>query len=212
MIIASRKDEPGTEMLNQLIAAKARIRELEAQLAEAEKRATDWESDWAHTEGERVLTVERAEQAEAQLAECETAFMAGKTKHEFDDANNAHTECPHDAGTNARHWWTRGYSYSARMLRAMEAEADAARLRAALAEYADAANWYVDRESGPAHWGWLGGDPTAFAQLALSHDARQPHTHYCQHCAGRWDCDDANCEAPEVRGCPDARQTESEGE
>ena len=41
---------------------------------------------------------------------------------------------------------------------------------------------------------------------------RQPHTHYCQHCAGRWDCDDANCEAPEVRGCPDARQTESEGE
>src|SRR5262245_8093606 len=177
MIIASRKDELGTEILNQLIAAEARIRELEA-----------------------------------QLAECETAFMAGKTKHEFDDANNAHTECPHDAGTNARHWWTRGYSYSARMLRAMEAEADAARLRAALAEYADAANWYVDRESGPAHWGWLGGDPTAFAQLALSHDARQPHTHYCQHCAGRWDCDDANCEAPEVRGCPDARQTESEGE
>src|SRR5262245_4145647 len=181
MIIASRKDEPGTEMLNQLIAAKARIRELEAQLAEAEKRATDWESDWAHTEGERVLTVERAEQAEAQLAECETAFMAGKTKHEFDDANNAHTECPHDAGTNARHWWTRGYSYSARMLRAMEAEADAARLRAAL----EMVEYVPDAAEGMEGWKYcpwceeMDDDPHAddcARQLALSPDARQPES------------------------------------
>src|SRR5262245_23098450 len=57
-----------------------------------------------------------------------------------------------------------------------ERQADAARLRRALEEYADTVNWHVDREQGLARWGWLGGDPTAIAQLALSPDTRQPES------------------------------------
>ena len=31
-------------------------------------------------------------------------------------------ECPHPEGSLARHWWTRGSAYSARLLRAIRAE------------------------------------------------------------------------------------------
>src|SRR5262245_57906499 len=181
--------------MNRYDKAEARIRELEAELGSAKDwevaaRAADVKLDAmgapVTTEsGIRLSIAGRIEflhrQSEAQLAECETAFMAGKTKHEFDDANNAHTECPHDAGTNARHWWTRGYSYSARMLRAMEAEADAARLRAAL----EMVEYVPDAAEGMEGWKYcpwceeMDNDPHAddcARQLALSPDARQPES------------------------------------
>lgn len=60
------------------------------------------------------------------------------------------------------------------MAELIAAEAEAGRLRAALEKYADTANWYVDREQGPPHFGWLGSDPTAIAQAALRPDDEQP--------------------------------------
>lgn len=47
------------------------------------------------------------------------------------DSLNA--ECPYRAGCFGHHWWTRGFAYSSRLLRAVRAESDAKELRAQVA-------------------------------------------------------------------------------
>lgn len=47
--------------------------------------------------------------------EIEAAFVAGRDAPET-------AMCPHQRDTEAAHWWTRGFSYSARLRRAIEAD------------------------------------------------------------------------------------------
>jgi hypothetical protein len=69
----------------------------------------------------------------------ERCFQEGDRQAELDEARDAiPSPCPHSIGTDACHWWTRGYSYKARAIiihrekaRADAAEAKAARLEAA---------------------------------------------------------------------------------
>ena len=48
-------------------------------------------------------------------------FREGARAAEF-DATMMPDDCPHDRGSEADLWWRRGFSYSARLLRAMDAE------------------------------------------------------------------------------------------
>ena len=83
------------------------------------------------------------------------------------------------------------------------AEAENERLRSALEEYADMSNWLVNRDERTPTWIWLGDDGNAVAQAALRPEQPEPHTHYCQEHADRWECKDDNCERGEVSGCPE---------
>ena len=88
----------------------------------------------------------RAEEAERQAGAIEAAFTAGKLQYESDDLSGQKTECPHPQDSIERHWWTRGYAYTARVIRYLmemtarsecealykNAESEASRLRAAL--------------------------------------------------------------------------------
>ena len=56
-------------------------------------------------------------------AEIESFFAAGRDAPE-------NSECPYPAGTDADHWWTRGFAYSSRLLRAVRAESELAMLKA----------------------------------------------------------------------------------
>lgn len=55
--------------------------------------------------------------------EIEACFAAGR------DAPETAT-CPHHPATGEAHWWTRGFAYSARLLRALKAEGEVVTLRA----------------------------------------------------------------------------------
>lgn len=55
--------------------------------------------------------------------EIEAAFTAGR------DAPETAT-CPHHPTTLAAHWWTRGFAYTSRLLRAVKAESRIAELKA----------------------------------------------------------------------------------
>lgn len=57
--------------------------------------------------------------------EIETAFAAGR------DAAETAT-CPYHPATFEAHWWTRGFAYSARLLRAVKAETEVTTLKAQL--------------------------------------------------------------------------------
>lgn len=54
--------------------------------------------------------------------EHEVAFQAGKAAGHIDHAAHRTMQCPYVDSNPLRHWWTRGYSYEARLLRAIEAE------------------------------------------------------------------------------------------
>jgi hypothetical protein len=41
-------------------------------------------------------------------------------------------------------------------------------------------------------------------RAAPAQPSRPPHTHYCQHCAGRWECEEADCQRGAVSGCTSA--------
>src|SRR5262245_59299244 len=78
----------------------------------------------------RALTKEKDELS-ARLAEAgerleglENHFQSGDKTAEIDWDNDerANTECPFAEGSIERHWWTRGYSYKWRILRAIQAE------------------------------------------------------------------------------------------
>lgn len=47
---------------------------------------------------------------------------------------------PYDEASLAHHWWTRGFSYKARLLRAIDVERTVDRLRRAISELADYAS------------------------------------------------------------------------
>lgn len=80
--------------------------------------------------------------AAAQLTTMDTIFLAGERQADFNwDKEEPLSVCPYDEDTQERHWWTRGYSYKWRALRALKAEANAARLEARLAEAE--ANYYA---------------------------------------------------------------------
>lgn len=58
----------------------------------------------------------------------EPAFSEGMRSADVDTAR----ACPYPEGSPRRHWWTRGFSYQARLLRALTAEKDRDELRARL--------------------------------------------------------------------------------
>jgi DNA repair exonuclease SbcCD ATPase subunit len=132
--------EAGDKCL-ELSAAQARIRELEAQLDE-------------YNNALATLGIKRD-----ILAYIRGMKMAYEMAIEASSAQLAEARCLENHQTNCLSVWIE---------RAEAAEARAEAMQKALEEYADTANWYVDRERGPAHWGWLGGDPTTIAQLALT--------------------------------------------
>ena len=69
--------------------------------------------------------VHAAEQAEAALrrAEQEHGERINKTFQQGMHAAQSSEECPYDEDSLAAHWWTRGYAYAVRNLRAIVAEA-----------------------------------------------------------------------------------------
>lgn len=48
-------------------------------------------------------------------------FTDGKLAGELSE-QEPRIVCPHPEGSLARHWWTRGFAYAARLLRAIRAE------------------------------------------------------------------------------------------
>jgi rubrerythrin len=198
----SRDGDPQPRWYNANLAADARIRELETELA---LQAED------HTPPGAV----------------DALFMAGVNQCLADEEHSSRTECPYPPDSISRHWWTRGYAHQARALRAVELEAElaeaaksikahaelmaeantradrqtkradsyartaqaclrdagpvlvkererVAQLEAALREYADRTNWLKMDHDGD-DWMWQGepDDPTAIAQAALAEEVKE---------------------------------------
>lgn len=66
----------------------------------------------------------RVAELEAQLANIDLHFQSGDKQAEINWDNGEEVECPWADQTVERHWWTRGYSYKWRILRALAAEAE----------------------------------------------------------------------------------------
>lgn len=69
-------------------------------------------------------------------------FLNGSSAAVVDDSEGTATRCPYPEDSVERHWWTRGYSYRYRILRALKAEIERDRYRQALEHYVDRNNWY----------------------------------------------------------------------
>lgn len=95
--------------------------------------AWPWER-WAQEKTEREIISEGIDAA-YKLAqdEIEKWFMQGCTAAMRAGAT-LDPEIPYEKDTTARHWFTRGYAYMARLKRAFEAEAEATALRVRLIE------------------------------------------------------------------------------
>src|SRR5262245_39871498 len=168
-----------------------RITELEAQLA--------YERSWKEANAAQAAKLtETVESLAAQLAEAKARAknleqgMAWLVEVVFPQAETNPTPDPEGWIAEARRVGKRRNEITDK------AEAERDSLRAALKEA------ILIVEAHCAEYGDYG--PFNKLQATLSPEARQPHTHYCQHCTDRWECTDDKCKAGEVRGCPDARQ------
>src|SRR3990167_8950118 len=91
-----------------------------------------------------VLAALRAPDAPGEQTE-DRAFIEARFREGMSSAevSLAPEDNPYDAASLAGHWWSRGYAYQARLMRAIAAEATIARLTKALRELAATADSYL---------------------------------------------------------------------
>jgi hypothetical protein len=149
----------------------------QAQLAEANANIESLDTALENSAAEGILWIEKTARAEMRADAAEARAEAAETAlaDRIEHCKNHHS--------------------------------DVAKMRAAL----EMVEWVYD---GTPHiggqWGncpWCrnrqpqGHKPNCARQAALTTALRPPHTHYCRHCATRWECKDSNCQAGEVKGC-----------
>jgi hypothetical protein len=112
---------------NQADAAEAQIAALtkarDFQLWRADQRVFYYERLWARTEAQIAALI-------AERDRIEEVFREGMHTPDLPTADAG--TCPYAADTREAHWWTRGFAYQARNLRAITAEARADAAEAAL--------------------------------------------------------------------------------
>jgi chromosome segregation ATPase len=147
------------EVLSHAIT-QSRAEKAEAQLASARTERDDWRN---RRDAAIIRTEEAEEREDAAEARAEAAKTALADRIE-------HCEKHHSEEIKRQRNYIEALEHDVKYFKEAKesAESQAEAMRKALEEYADLANWHVDREYGPAHWSWLGGDPTAIAQSALA--------------------------------------------
>jgi hypothetical protein len=197
------------EVGDSLEKANARIRELESRPCPHVVTGSEGTSYCA-------LAEESVKRLEGRLAKAQNAMRAAEelqlvTAAELDEAI-ARAEAAEDKMRRADFQIEQfRKDWQARVDYVFELEWKIEKLRTALEE--------VEWEPGGNGWlqcPWCGGygdgrarerghKPDCARQSALApmpaEPNRPPHTHYCQHCAGRWDCQDGKCQGGDLKGC-----------